>query len=91
VSLQFLAKTHIVESWASKGSCPQIACFSTKQERSTEPGEQLLTTIFWKSASYLLHFEKRNKASGRACGCTQRVRISLDESAPPKPFDGNFK
>ena len=33
--IAILAKTHIVESWASKGSCPQIACFSTKQERST--------------------------------------------------------
>ena len=44
--IAILAKTHIVESWASKGSCPQIACFSTKQERSTEPGGQFLTTIF---------------------------------------------
>ena len=80
--IAILAKTHIVESWASKGSCPQIACFSTKQERSAEPGRQFLTTIFWRSASYLLHFEKRNKASGRACGCMQRARIFLDESAP---------
>ena len=34
--IAILAKTHIVESWASKGSCPQIACFSTKQERDYE-------------------------------------------------------
>jgi len=54
-----------------------------------EPGGQFLTTLFWRSASYLLHFEKRNMASGRACGCTQRVRISLDESAPQqKPSTG---
>ena len=49
-----------------------------------EPGGQFLTTIFWRSASYLLHFEKQSTLSGRACGCAQCVRISLGKSAPQK-------
>ena len=36
--IAILAKTHIVESWASKGSCPQIACFSTTRTLDYEPG-----------------------------------------------------
>ena len=85
-----LAKTHIVGSWASKGSCPQNCVFQHETRTfDYEPGGQFLTTLFWRSASYLLHFEKRNMVSGRACGCTQRARIFLDESAPQeKPPTG---
>ena len=36
--IAILAKTHIVESWASKGFCPQIACFSTTRTLDYEPG-----------------------------------------------------
>ena len=53
-----------------------------------EPGGQFLITLFWRSASYLLYFEKRTKASDCACGCTQCVRIFLGESAPQNSSTG---